>query len=167
MTDPLPGCSVRPPRIAGQMALPPGCDALRLLPHMLADLRRRGCDAQLDAEGRLVIRNGSNSRGSVLAVVSNGVVWVAPGRVLHYAFSLRGVLLLCLGIALVAACLAWFTLDSAWLAGFGLLAPVVWLFGANWVIATIRVPEYLRRLCGSAPNAARLPLVPSTGRTVT
>ena len=105
--------------------------------------------------------------GSIFAVVTNGLVWLAPGRRLQYAFSLRGALLLCLVVAPMAAALAWFTLDSAGLALFGLVAPVLWLYGGNHVMTMIRVADHFGRLCGSAPLASIVasPWSESTGPT--
>jgi len=99
----------------------------------------------------LVVRSRSDARGSVLGFVSDGLVWLERDRSLRYAFSLRGGLLLCLILAPIAAGLAWFALDSAGLAVFGLLAPVLWLYGANHVLTAIRVPTHMEWLCRTAP----------------
>ena len=137
--------------MAGQVQLAASCDQARLLPHVLDDLRARGCKACLDADGMLVVRSRSDARGSVLGFVSDGLVWLERDRSLRYAFSLRGGLLLCLVLSPIAAGLAWFALDSAGLALFGLLAPVLWLYGANHVLTAIRVPAHMERLCREAP----------------
>lgn len=105
----------------------------------------------MEADGVLVVRSRSDGRGSVLSFVSDGLVWLGRDRSLRYAFSLRGGLLLCLILSPIAAGLAWFTLESAGLAMFGLLAPVLWLYGANHVLTAIRVPAHMERLCQTAP----------------
>ena len=148
---PAIGRTVPAPRIGGVIALSPDVDDALLLPHVLGDLRKRGCDARLGADGALVIASGSVNRGSVLGFVSCGLIWLGPGRVMHFTFSLRGGLLLCLAVAPVAAGLGWFCIGSAELAAFGLLAPVLWLYGANHVLTAIRVPAHLAGLCRSAP----------------
>ena len=149
--DPVPARLVAAPRVAGLVRLPASCDEARLLPHVLDDLRARGCEACLEADGMLVVRSRSDARGSVLSFVSDGLVWLERDRSLRYAFSLRGGLLLCLILSPIAAGLAWFTLDSAGLAVFGMLAPVLWLYGANHVLTAIRVLVHMERLCRTAP----------------
>ena len=150
--DPVPVRLVAAPRVTGRVVLPASCDETRLLPHILDDLRARGCEAFLAADGVLVVQGRSERRGSVLGFVSDGLVWLERDRTLRCAFSLRGGLLLCLVLSPIAAGLAWFGLGSAGLAVFGLLAPVLWLYGANHVLAAIRVPAHMARLCRTAPT---------------
>lgn len=69
-------------------------------------------------------------------------------------FSTLDGLQLCAILSVVAAGLAWLTLDSAGLGAFGLLAPLLWLYAANRVLTEIRVPALLERLCRSAPRQA-------------
>lgn len=150
-THPASARFVAAPRVAGRVSLPASCDEACLLPHILDDLRKRGCEACLEADGMLVVQSRSDARGSILGFVSDGLVWVERDRSLHYAFSMRGGLLLCLLLSPIAAGLAWFALDSAGLAVFGLLAPLVWLYGANHVLTAIRVPAHMAWLCRTAP----------------
>ena len=98
-----------------------------------------------------MVQGRSERRGSVLGFVSDGLVWLERDRSLRYAFSLRGGLLLCLVLSPLAAGLAWFGLGSAGLAAFGLLAPVLWLYGANHVLTALRVPAHMAWLCRTAP----------------
>jgi len=53
----------------------------------------------------------------------------------------------------VAGGLAWFGTGDPGLVVFGLLAPLLWLYGANLVIAYARVPGWLGRLCREAAAA--------------
>jgi hypothetical protein len=68
--DDVPRAPLRTPplsrlhRLQGTIALPPGCDPARLLPHVLADLHGRGCPAQLTNDGVLLIEGRSELRGS-------------------------------------------------------------------------------------------------------
>ncbi|MGU3664921.1 hypothetical protein ACLBX9_12110 [Methylobacterium sp. A49B] len=119
---------------------------------MLADLHRRGCRAHLTPGEVLIVSSGSDGRGSVLGFVTDGIIRHGPDRTLHYAFSLQGGLMLCLAVSAIAAGLGGFALDSPALAIFGLLAPILWLYGANHLAAAVRVPAYLHRLCRAAPN---------------
>ena len=160
--DPVPAHVVAAPRVAGRVRLLASCDEARLLPHVLDDLRARGCEARLEADGMLVVRSRSEARGSVLGFVSDGLVWIERDRSLRYAFSLRGGLLLCLILASVASGLAWFGVGSAGLAVFGFLAPVLWLYGANHVLTATRVPAHMAWLCRTAPARQLGPWDPPT-----
>lgn len=133
----------------------PDCDGPRLLVHVLADLHRRGCPALLGDDGVIIVQGRSESRGSVLGFVDDGRIGLGhlgAVRTLDYAFSTRGGLQLCAGLSVVAAGLAWFTLGSPGLTAFGMLAPLLWLYGANFVMTTLRVPAWLGQLCRSAPK---------------
>ena len=126
------------------------CDEVALLRHVQTDLEERGCRVRADGDKRLVLETGAPGRYSPLSFVDCGAVWLAAepyGTVLRYDLSTAGGLLLCLLLSLVCAATAWFTLESIGLAVFGLLAPVVWLYGANYALACVRVPGLLGRLC--------------------
>ena len=126
-----------------------GREPAPLQPFDLCAFRLSRDFGELEVEPRSARR--SERRGSVLGFVSDGAVWLGPDRSLRFAFSLRGGLLLCLLLAPVAAGLTWATLGSPELAAFWLVAPVLWLYGANHVITAVRVPAYMTSLCRTAP----------------
>ena len=108
--EPAPAQSfvARVTSIRGTVLLPPECDGLQLLAHVLADLHRRGYPALLGDNGVITVQGRSEDRGSVLGVVDGGRI--GPGqfgaaRTLDYAFSTRGGLQLCVGLSVVAASL--------------------------------------------------------------
>jgi hypothetical protein len=101
----------------------------------------------MEAADRLCLESGASGRYSPLSFVDGGAIWPtteAGAPVLHYDLSTQGGFLLCAGLSPVAAGLAWFGTEDAGLTAFGLLAPLLWLYGANLLIARVRVPEWLR-----------------------
>ena len=141
--------------IRGSVPLPPDCDGSLLLADVLADLHRRGCSAVLGDDGAILVQGRTEGRGSVLAFIDGGRIGLGRhGAVptLNYAFSTRGGLQLCAGLSVVAAYLAWFALESLGLAAFGALAPLLWLYGANFVMTAIRVPAWLAQLSMRTPK---------------
>ena len=149
--------SVPAPRIRGSVTVPPGCSRLALLGHVRADLLARGCQVRADGEGRLVLDSGAPGRYSPLSFVDGGTVWLSDengGTTLRYDLSTAGGLLLCLFLSPVCCAVAWFALRNWVLALFGLLAPVIWLYGANYLLACVRVPALFARVCRAAPAQA-------------
>lgn len=149
-----PSCylKVRAPRVRDSITLPPRCDEAELISYMLAVLRGRGYRADLTPDEVLIVSSRSDGRGPILNFVTDGIVWHSPDRTLYYAFSLRGGLTLCLALSAIAAGLGRFAFDSSSLAIFGLLAPILWLYGANHLVASVRVLAHLRRLCKATPT---------------
>ena len=143
------------PHVRGRVRVPPGCDAAALMRHVQADLLTRECRVRADGDTRLVLESGAPGRYSPLSFVDGGVVWLSAepgGTVLRYDLSTAGGLLTCLVLSPVCGAVAWFMFGDAGLALFGLLAPVVWLYGANYVTACVRVPGLFGRLCRTAPS---------------
>jgi hypothetical protein len=141
--------------IRGTVALPRDCDGRLLLAKVLKDLHRRGCPAVLGDDGVILVQGRTEGRGSVLAFVDGGRIGLGRrGAVptLVYAFSTRSGLQLCAVLSVVAACLAWFALESPGLTVFGALAPLLWLYGANFVMTAIRVPAWLAQFSMCAPK---------------
>ena len=146
------------PRVWGRVDVPAECDPDRLLGHLAAALRDRGCAVRLLPGGCLAVDSGSAGRGSVLAFVDGGTVRLSrSGDHLDYEFTTAGGLLLCAILSPLCGGLAWFTLGSAGLAVFGLLMPLVWLFGANYLTTVVRVRGFLARLCAAAPQRLAAP----------
>jgi len=150
------------PRVRGRVPLTAGQAPL---PHVLAAARALGCEVRLEAPDRLVLESGASGRYSPLSFVDGGAVWVSVEGgvpVLRYDLSTAGAFLLCLGLSPVAGSLAWFGTGDPGLTAFGLLAPPLWLYGANLLIARARVPGWLARLCREA--APMGPTPPWSGR---
>ena len=142
-------------RVHGAVPVPRNQDKALLLTHVRANLLRRGCPTRLAADDVLLIDGRSERRGSVFGFIDGGWIRLEHHRqacVLAYEFSTLGGLQLCAGLSLVAGSLGWFAVGSVGLAAFGLLAPLLWLYGANRVMTAIRVPDLLARLCASAPG---------------
>ena len=115
----------------------------------------RECRVRADGDTRLLLESSAPGRYSPLSFVDGGAIWLAKergGTVLRYDLSTTGGLLLCLLLSPACAAVAWFTLHDAGLALFGLVMPVLWLYGANYVTACVRVPGLLGRLCRAAPS---------------
>ena len=146
---------LRAPRIRGVIALPAETDRDRLLPYILADLRARECQVRAPDADVLVVEQGTPGRGSVLAFVDGGgtIRLDRANAVLRFDFSTAGGLLLCTMLSPVCGGAAWFGLDGdPALTVFGLVMPILWLYGANYGIGCIRVPALLDRLCREAPR---------------
>lgn len=146
------------PRVRGRVLLAAGQVPL---PRVLAAALALGCEARLETPDRLVLESGASGRYSPLSFVDGGAVWLATENgvpVLRYDLSTAGAFLLCLGLSPVAGGLAWFGTGDAGLTAFGLLAPLLWLYGANLVITRARVPGWLARLCQEAMPARFIPL---------
>ena len=149
--------SFRAPHVRGAVLVPDDADELEVLAHVLTDLRARACQVRVAGADELVVEQGTRGRGSVLSFIDNGgtIRLVATGgrHLLAYDFSTAGGLLLCAVLSLVCAAAAWFALDhDPGLTVFGLLAPLLWLYGANYVNSCVRVPGLLARLCETAPR---------------
>ncbi len=137
------------PHVRGRVPVPPGNNGRAVLARVMRDLQGRECQVRLDGSDRLVLDSGTAARYSPLALVDGGEIRLladAGGTVLHYDLSTRTVFLFCAAASLVCAALAWFGLGSGWLAVFGLVAPVLWLYGANYAVTCVRVPGLLRHL---------------------
>lgn len=147
------------PRVSGRVLVAGGIGPA-LLPRVLRAARDLGCDARLDAPDRLVLESGASGRYSPLSFVDGGTIWSATeggAAVLRYDLSTTGAFLLCAGLSPVAAGLAWFGTGDPGLTAFGLLAPPLWLYGANLVIARARMPGWLGHLCREAAPADPVP----------
>ncbi len=125
--------------------------------HVLAELRARRCQVRVTAEPGLIVEQGTPGRGSVLAFVDDGgtIRLDATGGhlALAYDFSTAGGLLLCAVLSPVCGGAAWFALDGdPALTIFGLVMPLLWLYGANYVTSCIRVAGLFSRLCDTAPR---------------
>ena len=134
-------------------------DGPALMAHVLSDLRERKCQVRMAGDDELVVEQGTPGRGSVLSFIDGGgtirLKTVGGERTLVYEFSTTGGLLVCAVLSLVCGAAAWFALDGDWeLTAFGLGMPLLWLYGANYVTACIRVPGLLARLCRTAPRPA-------------
>lgn len=143
------------PRVSGLVPVADGGAGPSLLPHVLQAARALGCDARMEAPDRLCLESGASGRYSPLSFVDGGTIWLATeagAPVLRYDLSTQGGFLLCAGLSPVAAGLAWFGTGDAGLTAFGLLAPPVWLYGANLLLARMRVPEWLRRCQHPSPR---------------
>ena len=146
---------MRAPRLHGAVVLPPGLDEARLIAHLTSDLEGRNALVRADGAARIVVQEPTPGRMSVLAFVDGGgALWLGEqggARTLFYAFTTRTSLLVCCTFSVLACGLAWFSLGDPALAALGLALPLVWLYGANYVICRFRIPAYLGRLCWTVP----------------
>ena len=134
-------------------------DGPTLMAHLLSDLQACECQVRMVGENELVVEQGTPGRGSVLSFVDSGgtirLTTEGEGRALVYEFSTASGLLLCALLSLVCGAAAWFALDGdRELTAFGVVMPLLWLYGANYVTACIRVPGLLARLCRTTPRRA-------------
>ena len=138
-------------RGGGALPIDPAADREALMPQLSEGLRSAGCTVE-PGPGRVKVVSGSPGRGSVFSFVDGGAVWLeqAGGRtVLRYEFSTVGGFRTCVALSLFAGTVSWFTLGDGWLTAFGFAAPILWLYGANYVMSALRVPARLHRMCVS------------------
>ena len=143
---------LQPWRIRGTVLLNPGIDRAALMPRLAAGLRGMGCQAVVNGN-HLRLESGSPDRYSVLAFVDGGDIWLQgtdQALLLRYNMPTLGGLRLCGILSLAAGAVSWFSLGEPWLTVFAFVTPVAWLYGANFVISSVRIPGRLRRLCDAA-----------------
>ncbi len=130
-------------QVRGSLPLDPAGDGAAVMRRVEQGLRGLACDVAVDGM-RVLVRRGSPGRFSPFSFINGGAVWLDAGR-LRYDFSTAGFLVLSLAMAAFAGTAAWLSFADPWLTGFGLLAPVLWLYGANYVLTAIRVRSWLSR----------------------
>lgn len=144
------------PRVRGRISLPPGRNPTALLFHVMNGLQACECQVRMEGSDRLVVERSTPGRYAPLSFVDDGEIRLraaSDGMVLFYDFSTQGGFLLCALLSPVCAAMAWFGTGVWQLTLFGLFAPLLWLYGANYAIACARVPGLLRQLCQDAPLA--------------
>ncbi|MGI4939784.1 MAG: hypothetical protein ACRYHQ_04335, partial [Janthinobacterium lividum] len=128
---------------------------------VMKGLQARQCQVRMEGDNHLCVERCTPGRYAPLSFVDNGEIRLqmeSHGIVLFYDFSTQGGFMLCALFSPICAIMAWLRTGIWQLTLFGLVAPMLWLYGANYVIARVRVPGLLWQLCQDGPSAGTVNL---------